>query len=188
MGRLVVFCNLSLDGYYSGRNGDISWFRAGTDAEYDAFISEHITSDGPLILGRVTYEMMASYWPTPEAFARLPVVAEQMNKRPKIVFSRTIREPSWQNTRIIRDDLRAVLRELKTELALDVTILGSGNIVAQLAGEGVIDEYQIVINPVAIGVGRTLFGGLAHQICLTLISTRTFGNGRVYARYKPSAV
>src|ERR1700687_5198996 len=89
MRKLVVFNNVTLDGYFAGRNGDISWAHQ-EDAECNAFVAENASGGGVLVFGRITYDLMASYWPTPLALETMPVVAERMNNLPKVVFSRTL--------------------------------------------------------------------------------------------------
>ena len=87
MRKLIVFNHVTLDGYFSGANGDISWaHQARKDPEYDAFVKDNAKGGGQLLFGRKTYEMMASHWPTPQAKAEDPIVAEQMNQLPKVVF------------------------------------------------------------------------------------------------------
>src|SRR5437867_2351086 len=98
MRKLVVFNHVTLDGYFVDRNGDMSWAKAGThDAEWNAFVAENAKGEGPLLFGRVTYELMTRYWPTPLAMKNDPAVAERMTKLPKVVFSRTLDKASWNN-------------------------------------------------------------------------------------------
>lgn len=182
--RLVVFNQVTLDGYFSGTNGDIGWaHREQRDAEWDAFVADNAKSGEALLFGRVTYELMAGYWPTPRAMQDNPVVAERMNNLPKVVFSRTLREAPWANTKLVKGDLASEVRRLKEESGKQITILGSGSIVSQLAREGLIDEYQMVVNPVVLGRGRTMFELMASKLALKLVGTRTFGNGNVLMRY-----
>jgi dihydrofolate reductase len=140
-----------------------------------------------LVFGRITYEMMASFWPTPQAMQMMPAVAEGMNKSPKIVFSRTLDEASWKNTRLIKGDISAQMRALKEETGAGMAILGSGSIVSQLAQAGLIDEYQFVTNPIVLGGGRTMFEGVKEKLHLKLINARTFQNGNVLLRYETGA-
>src|SRR6185369_77378 len=108
-----------------------------------------------LMFGRVTYEMMESYWPTPQAYKNDPVVAEGMNQMQKIVFSKTLDEVSWKNTKLVKRGLAAEVRKLKKEPGKDIVIMGSGTIVSQLTKEALIDSYQLVEIPVVLGKGRT---------------------------------
>ncbi len=181
MRKLSVFNLVTLDGYFAGKGGDISWHTV--DAEFNKFAEEKATSGNILVFGRVTYELMASYWPTPEAIKNDPVVAEGMNKAQKIVFSRTLAKADWNNTRLVKDDLLAEIGRLKQQSGKDLTVLGSGSIVSQLARQGLIDEYQLLVNPVVIGKGKTMFEGITDKIVLKLVNIRQFGNGNVLLTY-----
>ena len=122
------------------------------------------SGSGVLVFGRITYEMMASYWPTPMALQNSPAVAKGMNDMQKIVFSRTLDHASWSNTKLVKGDLPEEIRKMKKEAGPDMVILGSGSIVSQLAQESLIDEYQIALCPVVLGNGRTLFDGSETKI------------------------
>jgi len=188
MRRLVVFNHVTLDGYFAGVNGDISWaHKDDKDAEWNAFVADNAKAGDLLLFGRITYELMAGYWPTPQAIANDPIVAERMNTLPKVVFSRTLDKASWNNTKLVKGDMAAAIRTMKKEPGKDMAILGSGSIASQLAQEGLIDEYQIVVNPVALGKGRTMFDGIKEPLTLKLTKTRTFGNGNVLLCYEPVA-
>jgi dihydrofolate reductase len=188
MRKLAVFNHVSLDGYFVDMNGSMSWAKSGTkDAEWNAFVAENAKGDGLLLFGRVTYELMASFWPTPMADQHDPVVAERMNKLPKVVFSRTLDKASWSNTRLVKGDMVAEIRKMKKEPGEDMVILGSGSIVSQLAQEGLIDAYQVVVNPIVLGKGRTMFDGVKEKLNLKLTKTRAFGNGNVFLCYEPAA-
>jgi len=186
MRRLVVFNSVSVDGYFVDMNGDMSWAKNATpDAEWDAFGAENAKGGGTLLFGRITYEMMASFWPTPLATQIDPIVAEQMNSLPKVVFSRTLNQASWSNTKLVKGDMPAEVQKMKQEPGKGMAVLGSGSIVSQLAQEGLIDEYQIVVNPVVLGRGRTLFDGITQKLALKLTKTRAFSNGNVLLCYEP---
>jgi dihydrofolate reductase len=137
-----------------------------------------------LLFGRATYELMASYWPTPFALNNDPVVAEAMNSADKIVFSRTLRKVKWSNTRLVKGDMLEEIRKMKEMSGKTMTVLGSGSIVTQLAQEGLIDEYQIMVDPVVLGKGTPIFKGLKRRLNLKLTSTRTFRNGTVLLCYQ----
>lgn len=188
MGRLVVFNSVSADGYFAATDGDVSWlYNATKDPEWDAFVAGNASADGRLLFGRITYEMMANYWSTPQAMEHYPVVAKGMNELPKFVFSRTLDRATWNNTTLLADDLVAEVRKMKSAPGKDIAILGSGSIVSQLAKEGLIDEYQFVVTPVVLGEGRTMFYGISEKLNLKLTRTRTFNNGNVLLCYEPRA-
>ncbi|HEY8143299.1 MAG TPA: dihydrofolate reductase family protein [Kofleriaceae bacterium] len=113
--KLMVFDQVTLDGYFTGEGGDLSWAHASQDAQWKEFSAQNARGEAVFLMGRVTYEMMSSYWPTPEAAKQMPVVAEAMNRNQKIVFSRTLDKPSWNNTRVVKQDLAAEVRRLKDE-------------------------------------------------------------------------
>jgi dihydrofolate reductase len=186
MRRLIVFNNVTLDGYFTGVNGDFSWAHSGADdAEFSAFVAENASGGGELLLGRITYEIMASYWPTPDALKNNPIVAEGMNRMPKVVFSRTLDKASWSNTKLVKGDIAAAVRAMKPETGPGMAILGSGSVVSQLALAGLIDEYQVVVNPVVLGQGRTMFEGMKEKLGVKLMKARTFSSGKVFLSYEP---
>lgn len=182
MRKLNVFNLVTLDGYFAGEEGDISWHMV--DEEFQELAEAASNSGNTLLFGRKTYQLMESYWPTPEALKNDPVVAKGMNAAQKIVFSRTLEKADWNNTRLVKDDMLAEVRKMKQQPGKDMTVLGSGSIVSQLAQEGLIDEYQVLVNPIVIGRGRTMFEGVRDKIALKLVKTRTFGNGNVLLTYE----
>jgi dihydrofolate reductase len=185
MRKLKVFNQISLDGYFTDSKGDMSWAHKD-DPEWTAFATGNAGGGGTLVFGRVTYDLMNSYWPTPAAQQSNPVIAQAMNNMPKIVFSRTLGSASWANTILVKGDIAAETRRLKNESGSDMVIMGSGTIVAQLTAARLIDEYQIVVNPIVLGAGRTLFEGIPERVNLTLQKTRSFSNGNIVSWYVPA--
>lgn len=184
MGKLIVFNSISLDGFFVDMNGDMSWaHNTNKDAEWDAFVASNASGGGILLFGRKTYDLMVSYWPTQLALQNDPVVAEGMNDLQKVVFSRTLDRISWKNTRLVKDGLVEEIRRMKNEPGTDIVILGSGSIVSQLSRERLIDEYQVVVIPVVLGSGRTMFEGLKEKLALKLTRTRIFNNGNIFLTY-----
>jgi dihydrofolate reductase len=187
MRRLTVFNQVSVDGYIADARGDMSWaHRAPDDAEWGAWVQGNARGGGELLFGRKTYDLMAGYWPTPAAMKSNPVVAERMNALPKVVFSRTMERAAWRNTTLVSGDLVESVRRMKRETGPGMVIMGSGSIVAQLAPESVIDAYQIVVIPVALGAGRTMFEGLPRNLDFRLVSSRAFANGNIVITYEPA--
>ena len=188
MQKLVVFNHISLDGYFVDSNGSMNWAKANSqDPEWNAFVADNSRGDATLLFGRVTYDLMTSYWPTPIAKQHDPVVAERMNKLPKVVFSRTLDAASWNNTRLVKDNISSEVRKMKEQRGEGLVILGSGTIVSQLASAGLIDEYQVVVNPIVLGKGRTMFEGIERNLSIKLAKTRAFSNGNVVLYYEPAA-
>ena len=187
MRKVIVFNQVSLDGFFTDSAGDMSWAHK-SDAEWNAFAADNAKNNagGVLLFGRVTYEMMASFWPTAQAKAFAPDIAEGMNSLSKVVFSRTLDEVSWANTRLVKTDMLAEVRALKQGSGKHIAVMGSGTVVSQLAQAGLVDEYQMVVNPIALGGGRTLFEGVEHPLPLKLTKTRAFTNGNVVLYYEPA--
>ena len=188
MGTIGAFIQVSLDGFFAGPNGEIDWFKSiERDDEYDAYTHEQAKpGTSTLLMGRTTYEMMKSYWPTDAAVKADSEMAGVMNNSPKVVFSRTLQSvgegPNWKNIRLLHDIRRDEILELKKQS--DLTILGSGSIVQQLSNLGLIDEYQLVVVPVILGSGKPLFANV-RTMNLKLREARPFGNGVIVARYSP---
>jgi dihydrofolate reductase len=185
MRTLNVFNSVTLDGYFVDGAGDMSWAHSATpDPEWDTFVDGNASGGGELLFGRVTYQLMASYWPTEAALKANPTVAKGMNALRKVVFSRTLPSADWSNTTLIKDDLVGAVRRMKAGDGPGMTILGSGEIVSQLTQAGLIDTYQVVVVPVVIGAGRTMFDGVEGRIALKRTSCRAFANGRVVLGYE----
>lgn len=182
MRKLTSFTFLSLNGYFKGENEDTSWHSHG---EEEGKYSEQSLSTGDILLfGRATYEMMSNFWPTTMASEMFPVVAVGMNRAHKIVFSNTLKTTEWNNTSMMSGDIVKQIRQLKSSKGSDLTILGSGSIVSQFADAGLIDTYQIMIDPVALQSGTPLFEGMKNQLDLKLIDSKVFKSGVVLLTYE----
>lgn len=180
MRTLKVFESISIDGYFADAHGDMSFAHAVVpDPEFLAWVDQNASDGGELLFGRKTYEMMAGFWTSPAAMQRQPAVAHGMTAAKKYVVSKTIK-PTWANTQLLEGDPVAVVRALKHTDGAPLVILGSGSLVATLGKAGLIDEYQFVVIPTALGSGRTVF---AQRQNLRLVDQRTFKNGNVVLSY-----
>lgn len=180
--RKVVVSNLvSLDGFIAGPSGEIDWF--GVDWDFQDYTKERLGSIGVILFGRVTYDLMAGYWPTASPEENDQAIIDAMNTLPKIVFSRTLASTEWNNAVINRGDPVRETERMKAEGGKDIVIFGSGTIVSALSAAGLVDEYRIFVNPVILGAGKTQFGGVRHRIGLRLKETKVFGNGLVMLTY-----
>jgi len=180
MGKLTVFTNISLDGYFEGPGHDLSGFKN----DFEAFPANPEQQTGTLLFGHKTYEMMR-FWKTPQAEEMAPAVARYMNDTPKFAASRQPFDPEWQNVTVISGDVPGEVRKLKEQDGKDILILGSNELVVTLIQAGLVDELQIVVNPVALGQGTPLFKGLAGKTDFTLKSSRTFKSGAVMLTLEP---
>ena len=184
MRKIKAFMLTSLDGYFEGvKPWEIDWHNV--DAEFNELAIQQLDASDCLIFGRATYQGMAQYWPSAEAVTNDPLVASRMNNTPKIVVSRTLREPQpdWANTRLIKDANE--LGALKQQAGKDMLVFGSSVLTTSLLGLGLLDELGVMINPILLGAGNSLASSATHRIPLKLLRTRQFGNGNVLLTYQP---
>lgn len=184
MRKLTAYNFLTLNGFFKGPNEDTSWH---THGEEEAKYSEEALAqdENILLFGRKTYEMMASFWPTPQAKELFPKVAVGMNKAEKMVFSASPFEPEWENTQVISGDIVEKIREIKKSPGKDMTILGSGALINLLTDHGLIDEYQFMIDPVALPEGTPVFNNIKQKLGLRLTGSKVFKSGVVLLNYQP---
>ena len=182
MRRLMMWNLITLDGFFEGpAPWDLDWHNEVWGDELAQFSLEQLRSADLLVFGRVTYQGMAAYWPTESGD-----IADLMNRTEKVVFSRTLETADWSNTRVIRELDPAVVRGLKAGGDGDMLVFGSAGLSAALMDAGLFDEYRLLVAPVVLGKGATLFGrGLARRR-LRLLETRPFASGGVLLRYAPA--
>lgn len=181
MRKLFSFNMVTLDGFFEGPNQDINWHNV--DEEFNEFAVEQTSSIGTLLFGRVTYLLMASYWPTPAAIADDPQVAALMNSLHKIVFSTTLQSADWENTTLIRDHAKEEILKLKSQPGKDMAIFGSANLISTVMD--VIDEHRVLINPILLREGTPLFKHSGEQLKLNLVNVRRFNSGNILLSYQP---
>lgn len=179
MRRVALQMGMSLDGYVAS-DREHPGESVPEDAELIRWKVDRLAKAGAHLMGRVTYQEMAAYWPR----ATGPYAA-LMNDIPKVVFSRTLTEASWPSTQIARGDLGAEIAALKGEPGPDVVAHGGASFAAALAAQGLIDEYCLVIQPVAVGRGQALFAELPAALRLELVEARSFECGVVGHIYRP---
>lgn len=179
MRQVVLQMGISLDGYVVGPNGQTNWGLPPEDAELKAQKIEWLERVGLHLMGRVTYEEMASVWPSSDSDYAAP-----MNEIPKVVFSKTLEEANWPESQIARGDLTEEIARLKGEAGQDMIAWGGGTFAQALARDGLIDEYRLIVQPVALGGGLPLFKDLAAPLHLDLVETLRFPTGRVVHSYR----
>jgi len=181
--KIIVSNFVSLDGYIAGPNGELDWHIV--NKEFLDYAEDMLNSVDTILFGRVTYEMMAAYWPKPEPKANDPVIASKMNGLPKIVFSKTLDKVEWKNSTLVKDNIKETMLQLKQQPGKDIVILGSGSIVSAFTQMGIIDEYRIIINPVILGAGKTQFSESLDKKTLKLADMQRFSSGVIVLYYQP---
>jgi len=171
---------VTLDGFIHGAKGYEDW---GLPAEEDDVVEWKATSlrgAGTHIMGRTSYEEMASVWPKSTG-----IYADLMNDIPKVVFSKTLTHADWRESRIASGELADEIDELKREPGGVIVAHGGATFIGSLIRENLIDEYRLVIHPVVIGNGTSLFEALRGPLRLDLVEARTFPSGTVIHTYRP---
>ncbi len=185
MRKVILFNMVTLDGFFAGPSGEIDWHHV--DAEFNDFAISQLDTIGAIIFGRVTYQGMASYWPTSQAIQDDPIVAGKMNAISKIVFSHTLAEADWNNSRLVKGSVVEEITRLKQDPGKDLFIFGSADLASTFIQNNLIDEYRIMINPVILGEGLPLIKGVKERIELKLVDVRPFKSGNVLLYYQPAS-
>jgi dihydrofolate reductase len=181
--RIVLMMSVSLDGFFEGPGGDLGWHLV--DEEVHAEFNQVLGAMSAFLDGRVTYELMAEFWPTadsdPESSPPMVEFAGIWREMPKIVFSRTLERADW-NATVVREVVPDEIRRMQAEPGGDMAV-GGADLADEFRRHDLIDEYRIYVHPVLVGSGRRLFGPADAKADLRLLETRTFGNGVVLLRY-----
>jgi dihydrofolate reductase len=181
---LASFILTSLDGFYEGTNGELDW--PVVDEEFDDFALRQLDEADTLGFGRKTYQHMAAHWPTEQAQVNDPRITSRMNTKPKLVFSTALEDTGWSNTTVISGEALEQIEKVKAGPGRELLLLGSAHLTASFAAAGVLDELRIMVCPIALGQGRSLFEDLKCRLTLALTNTRQFDNGNVLLTYRPS--
>jgi dihydrofolate reductase len=174
--------------FFAGPNGEShEWFVI--DPEVEKASRKMVGQVDTVLFGRVTYQLFESHWPKvakdPKAPKEERAIGNELTKMKKIVFSKTLKEISWENSKLVKGDLATEVRKLKQENGSGMLIFGSGTIIQQLTAEGLIDEYLFVITPVILGAGKSLFKDVKKSD-LQLLETMSFISGNVMLHMKPA--
>lgn len=185
MRRIVAYEMVTLDGFIGDENDGVSW--AVQDPEVFKYAQDgHNGRASAYLFGRVTYDVLAAAWSTPEGMERNKFYAESLTNTPKFVVSKQLEDPKWQNTTVEHDLDQEIIDKLRQGEG-NVMIFGSGTVVGQLLEMDAIDEYQLLINPIVLGKGKKLFAGVDGLKKLKLSSTKTFPSGIVLMVYVKGA-
>ena len=187
MRKVIVSMMVTLDGFFAGPKGELDWHIV--DEEFNQYAIDLLSKVDALLFGKVTYQIMADYWPAAATNPSTPKsdveIADKMNNLPKIVFSKTLQEVKWNNSRLVKDNIAEEISKMKQQPGKDMVIFGSGSVVSTFMQHGLIDEYRIIVNPVVLGNGKPLFKGINGKQNLKLLKTKVLGSGVVILYYEP---
>lgn len=189
MRKLIVSMNVTLDGFMSGSDCGLDWHFKSWTNEMAASLCRQLAEADTILLGRITYTAMATYWNAKALHTSCSrediVFTEMMNRYSKVVVSRTLTTATWNNAVLINGNLAAAIRHLKQQSGKDIIVYGSGQLLSALVHMNLVDEYRLWIHPVAIGKGKPLFSSSLHvQQPMELMKTEIFGSGVVLLYYK----
>jgi dihydrofolate reductase len=186
MRNLIFFMHTSLDGFVAGPNGEMDWIKV--DDEMFDFVGTMTDLADTALYGRVTYEMMQSYWPTagdePNASKHDKEHSAWYNKVSKVVLSKTLQEAGLHNTKIISDQLSDNINKIKQQPGKNILIFGSPRASQSLLNEGLIDGFWLFVNPIILGQGMPLFKDVTCMTKLKLAESKTFASGVIALHYE----
>ena len=180
MRKLKLQVQMTVDGYIGGPNGEMDWTVRDWDSELKNYVGKITESVDCIVLGRKLAQGFIPYWaanPQQEG-------ADTFNNTLRIVFTKTLDQPDWDNTILAKGDLVDEITKLKNQEGEDIIIYGGATFVSALIKHGLIDEFHLFINPVAIGSGMTIFKELGHNQNLTLVKSTQFDCGIVVLNYE----
>jgi dihydrofolate reductase len=189
MRKIVATEFYTIDGLMSDPKDQMDWVTATFSKDMGEYEKSMYDTSDTLLLGRVTYKIFESYWPTaetnPAAFQGDSEMALIINNIRKIVFSKSLEKLTWSNSELFTDIMPGEINKLKEQPGQDILVVGSASIVQQLTNLGLIDEYHLLIHPVILGMGKPLFTNINEKHELELSEAKTFKNGVVLLRYQP---
>ncbi|WP_164214349.1 dihydrofolate reductase family protein [Virgibacillus sp. YIM 98842] len=180
MRKVILRMNVSLDGFVAPPSGDHDWVFRSFNDELEKYTADQFWQVGVHIMGSVTYHEMAAHWPSSTA-----KLAPPMNEIPKIIFSKTLKKTEWNNSQVVNGDIEEEIYRLKQQPGKDILAHGGMRFAQSLSRLGLIDEYRLIVNPIAFGRGVPLFKDLSAPLSLKLLSTKVFKKGAVLHTYQP---
>jgi dihydrofolate reductase len=181
MRKLFWQMSVTLDGFMEGPNRELDHTAQFSDPDFDRYAGEMLQSIDGILLGRVTYQLFAGYWPS----ATGPD-ADRLNQLPKTVFSRTLKKVDWNNSRLLAGNVGEEVARLKRQPGRDLALFGSASLAATLIRLGLIDEYRILVTPVILGAGTPMFRDVDSVLNLKLVKAATWSSGTVALWYRPA--
>lgn len=188
MRKIVLSVNITLDGFMAGMNGELDWHVAHWSSELMENALDQLRNTDTLLIGRNTYQQMASYWPVAATKKSFTLedreFAERMNVLPKMVFSRTLNKVEWQNAKLVKGEAGTEVKKLKQQAGKDILVWGGIGLVSSFIDQDLFDEYRVSVIPVFLGKGRSVSDKISNMTNLKLLNTRIFANGVVLLTYR----
>lgn len=181
MPKLVLTMQLSLDGFVGGPKGEVDWAFADFDEEFQDWQVAKLWEASAHLMGSVTYYEMAAHWPS-----STEPYAAPMNRIPKVLFSKSLKQAEWSDTQIVSGDLATEVARLKQGTGDDLLAHGGALFARSLIRTGLIDEYRLLVHPIVLGNGRPLFSELAAPMRFKLVETKTFKTGLLAHLLRPA--
>lgn len=189
MRKIITTTWVSLDGFIAGPNGEMDWIGAFYDEAMGRYEGEIVQQADTLLFGRVTYQSFAGSWPhvpdNPNVSEGEKIYARRLNAMQKIVFSKTLSNAEWNNSRLLTEINAEEINQLKNEPGQDMLIYGSASVIQALTNLGLIDEYQVLVYPMLLGGGKPLFHNLESRVKLKLVDSKQHPSGVMVLYYQP---
>jgi dihydrofolate reductase len=185
MRKLKLQMQITLDGFVAGPNGELDWMTFSTDEKIANRVNELTDSSDTILMGRKMTDGFIDYWTSVKPESEEYSFARKMIDIPKVVFSKTVTESKWINTTVANGDIVEEIEKLKNSEGKDILVYGGANFVGNLIKNNLIDEYHLIVNPVAIGKGMSIFGDSYQSLNLQLLKSDSFSTGEVELCYAP---
>ena len=181
MRKVSLGMNITFDGYLAGPNGELDWAFRTMSPDMGEWVTELLRGVDTILIGHTTYLQQAAAWPS-----QTGEMANLLNSHTKIVFSSRLTTLEWNNSRLATADAAEEIARLKQQPGKNISVTGGATLAQSLSRLGLIDEYNLVMHPVALGNGKPLFKDLSRPLNLKLVSTQTFASGAIGLTYQPA--
>jgi dihydrofolate reductase len=179
MRKLFWQISVTLDGFMEGPNRELDSTAQFVDEDFDRYATDMLQSIDGILLGRRTYQLFADYWPSATG-----ADADRINQLPKVVFSRTLKQVDWKNSRLVKDHVAEEVTRLKQQPGRDLALFGSADLASTFIQYGLIDEFRILVTPVVLGSGTRMFKDIKDPVALKLSEATTWSSGTLALYYQ----
>jgi dihydrofolate reductase len=185
MRKVKLSIQMTINGYVAGPNGENDWMTWNPDDEFLQFINSHFDSSDTMLLGRKLADGFIKHWENAVDQNPAHPFAKKIVDMPKVVFTKTLDESTWNNTTLAKGNLAEEIAALKKQNGKDIAVVGGASFVSSLIKEGLINEYHLIVNPAAIGSGMTIFNSLDGIQKFSPIGSKLYSGGKIVLSYKP---